>query len=312
MKYMTVKQAAEKWAVSGAMVRRYCKEGKIANAVLSDDGWKIPKSAKKPNNTIVEEKVNLELSPLAKTLVRQKKKKSFHGLYDYVVVDLTYSSNRMASNRLTRNQVSYIYTKGKVKEMFEPLKVSDLIETLNHIRCVNYIIDNIKTPLTIKLIRQLHSMLTAGTVDTEMNRVEPGEYRNAKSLRKENFIGSAATIATSLKNLLDDYERTAEVTKETILGFHVDFGRIFPFEDYNGRVGRLLLFKECLRHYVIPFIIDDKRRGRYLNGLRQWNHDKSILMDVTQECQERFASEIYNQHLAEIGVSFRPADYKED
>lgn len=311
MKYMTVKQAAEAWAISGAMVRRYCKDGKIPNAVLTEEGWKIPKSAKKPNNTIAEEKANMELSPLVKKLIRQKKKKNFHGLYDYVVVDLTYSSNRMASNRLTRNQVKSIYTKGKVKEMFEPIKVSDLIETLNHIRCVNFIIDNIKTPLTPKFVRQLHAMLTAGTVDAEMNRVEPGEYRSAKSLRKESFILPTSSIATSLKALLDDHERTVEVNKDTILGLHVAFERVFPFEDYNGRVGRLLLFKECLRHYITPFIIDDKRRGRYLDGLRQWYKDTSILMDVTQECQERFASEIYNQHLAEIGVNFKPVDYKE-
>lgn len=312
MKYMTVKQAAEEWTVSGAMVRRYCKEGKIPKAILTEEGWKIPKTAKKPNTPIAEEKANRELSPLAKKLINQKKKKNFHGLYDYVIVELTYSSNRMASNRLTRMQVKNIYTKGKVKEMFEPIKVSDLIETLNHIRCVNYIIDNIKTPLTTKVVRQLHSMLTAGTVDAEMNRVEPGEYRNAKSLRKGIFVAPHTTIAASLKTLLNDYERTVEITKETILGLHVAFGQIFPFEDYNGRVGRLILFKECLRHDLTPFIIDDKRRGRYLEGLRQWHCDKTILMDVTQECQDRFVSEIYNQHLAKIGSNFRPADYKEN
>jgi len=311
MKFITVKQAADEWAVSAAMVRRYCKDGKIPNAVLTDEGWKIPKSAKKPNAGNYE-RFDMELSPLAKKLMKQKKKKSFHGLYDFVVVDLTYSSNRMASNRLTRSQVRSIYAKGKVKEMFEPVKVSDLIETLNHIRCVGYIIDNISAPLTTKFVRQLHTMLTAGTVDAEMNRVESGEYRSAKSARKESFASPPSAISTSLKSLLDDYEHTPEITKETLLGFHVAFERIFPFEDYNGRVGRLLMFKECLRHHVTPFVIDDKRRSRYLEGLRQWDQNPSILMDVTQECQDRFASEIYNQYLAEIGVNFRPAGYEED
>ena len=312
MKYMSVKQAAQEWAVSAAMVRRYCKEGKIPKAILTNEGWSIPQNTKKPSSTPFENKANMELSPLAKKLIIQKKKKSFHGLYDYVMINLTYSSNRMASNRLTRDQVKWIFTKGKVQVSFEPMKVSDVIETLNHIRCVNYIIDHIRTPLTTKFVRNLHAMLTAGTVDEQMERVAPGEYRTATSARKERFISPFNTISTSMKQLLDDYERTVEVDKETILKLHVELGRIFPFEDYNGRVGRLILFKECLRHYVTPFILDDKRRARYLDGLRQWHQDKSILMDVTQECQDRFASEIYNQHLSEIGIQFQPADYREE
>lgn len=306
MRYISVKKAAQEWAVSPAMVRRYCKDGKIPNAVLEEDGWKIPKGARKPHSGTADYKGKMELPPLAKKLITQKKKKNFHGLYDFVVVDFTYSSNRMASNRLTRRQVQTIFQKGKVKEMFEPAKVSDLIEAMNHIRCVDYIIDTIQAPLTTKYVRQLHAMLTAGTVDEQMNRVVPGEYRSFKSKRKERFIAPAETIAPALKNLLDDYEHIPEIDKEAVLGLHVAFERIFPFEDYNGRVGRLLLFKECLRHYVTPFIIDDKRRGRYLEGLRQWDRDKSILMDVTQECQDRFASEIYNQHLAQLGQAFKP------
>lgn len=312
MKFMSVKQASQEWAVSGAMVRRYCKEGKIQGAILEEGGWKIPSKARKPNAEYVESKADIELSPLAKKLISQKKKKGFHGLYDYVVMELTYSSNRMASNRLTKSAVKSIYATGKIKDMFEPVKVSDLIETLNHIHCIDHIIDNIKTPLTTKFVRQLHMMLTAGTVDEFMNRVGAGEYRNAKSLRKERFIAPPETIASSLKKLLEDYERNPMIDKEAILSFHVDFERIFPFEDYNGRVGRLILFKECLRHYVTPFIIDDKRRSRYLNGLRQWPREPSILMDVTQECQDRFETQIEQQKLCAHSRLYLPADYKED
>ncbi len=306
MKYMSVKEAAQEWAVSAAMVRRYCKDGKIPKAVLEEDGWKIPRGARKPHSQTANNRANMELSPLAKNLISQKKKKNFHGLYDYVVIDFTYSSNRMASNRLTRRQVKCIFEKGKVGEMFEPMKVSDTIEALNHIRCVDFIIDNIRTPLTTKFVRQLHAKLTAGTVDEERERVTPGEYRNEKSKRKEKFIGPYRAVAGDLKRLLEEYECVSEVDKETVLGLHVALGRIFPFEDYNGRIARLLVFKECLRHYVVPFIIDDKRRGRYLEGLRKWEEDKSILMGVTQECQDRFESEVYNQHLAKLGLAFKP------
>lgn len=312
MKFMSVKQAAQEWAVSGAMVRRYCKEGKIQGAILEEGGWKIPSKARKPNAEYVESKADIELSPLAKKLISQKKKKGFHGLYDYVVMELTYSSNRMASNRLTRSAVKSIYTTGKIKDMFEPVKVSDLIETLNHIHCVGYIIDNIKTPLTTKFVRNLHTMLTAGTVDEFMNRVGAGEYRNAKSLRKEKFIAPPETIASSLKKLLEDYERNPMIDKEAILCFHVDFERIFPFEDYNGRVGRLILFKECLRHYVTPFIIDDKRRSRYLRGIKKWHTDRYELVDVVMEAQDRFEAQVELQKLRAAGQLWLPADYKED
>ena len=174
MKDMTVKQASEEWAVSGAMVRRYCKEGKIPKAILTEEGWKIPKTAKKPNTPIAEEKANREPSPLAKKLINQKKKRNFHGLYDFTVIDLTYSSSRMASVRLTRQQVETIFKKGKVRESFEPLKVSDVIEVLNHIHCVDYILDHVMEPLTQKFIRKLHQILMTGTVDEYRGYVRPG------------------------------------------------------------------------------------------------------------------------------------------
>ena len=184
------------------------------------------------------------------------------------------------------------------------MRVSALIETLNHIRCVDYILEHIQKPLTTKMVQNLHAMLAAGAVDEQMECVTSGEYRNEQSKRKAPFISSYTEIPSSVKNLLDDYERTNEVMKEAILNFHVAFEQIFPVDNYNGRVGRLIMFKECLRYYVAPFIIDDKRRGRYVEGLSKWQKDPSILMNVTQECQDRFECEIYNQHLEEKGICF--------
>lgn len=289
MKYLSVKQTAQKWGISPAMVRRYCAQGRIPKAVMEESGWKIPEKAKKPTGENQAAVIEVNVHPLAKKLLRQKTKKSFHGLYDYVQINLTYSSCRMASNRLTRKQVEMIFRQGKVGEMFESVKVSDVIEAMNHCVCVNYILDHIAEPLSARFIKKLHELLMTGSVDVAKMRVTPGEFRGASSIRKENFFLPAGQITKSLQALLEEYEKVKRHSLEDILDFHVRFECIFPFEDGNGRIGRLILFKECLRHGLTPFILDDKRRGRYLDGIRNWNEDRSLLLCVVEESQVRFA-----------------------
>ena len=150
MYYLSVRETAEKWGINISLVRRYCQQGRIPGAVQKKEGWCIPEDAVRPTRTVFEHTEEPELPELAKKLQNQKKKRNFHGLYDFVVIDLTYSSSRMASCRLTSQQVETIFRKGKVRESFEPMKVSDLIEVLNHIHCVNYIL-----PAVIKKIAEL-------------------------------------------------------------------------------------------------------------------------------------------------------------
>ena len=305
MEYITVKEAADKWNTSVQIVRRLCRQERIPGVVQTDGAWLIPEDAKKPDRaeyTVAEAK---ELPPLAKKLVRQKKKKNFHGLYDYVQTDLTYSSSRMASNRLTRQQVETIFKKGKVSVSFEPMKVSDLVEVLNHCVCVDYILDHVEEPLSQKFIKHLHYQLTFGTVDERRKKVTPGQYRTKNSYRKEPFMSPPDRISEKLKALVAEYESLDEVDRREILDFHVRFERIFPFEDCNGRIGRLIMFKECLRHEVMPFILDDKRRSRYLEGIREWDDDPGILGEVVMEAQSRFDAQIQLQNLAEHRQSFQ-------
>ena len=158
MNYISASKTAKKWGVSSALVRKYCRDNRIPDARFRDGAWQIPDDAEKPE-PLVDAKLVPALSPLAAKLMRQKKKKNFHGLYDYVQIYLTYSSSRMASGRLTRNQVASIFKKGKVKESFEPMKVSDLVETMNHCVCIDYIIDHVSQPLTQRMIMQLHYSL---------------------------------------------------------------------------------------------------------------------------------------------------------
>ena len=312
MNYLSAKETALKWGVNVSLVKRYCAQGRVPGVVFRNGVWRIPEDAIRPTRTDLEYTSEVELPELAKKLQNQKKKRNFHGLYDFTVIDLTYSSSRMASVRLTRQQVETIFKKGKVRESFEPLKVSDVIEVLNHIHCVDYILDYVMEPLTQKFIRKLHHLLMTGTVDEYKEQVRPGEYRTVTSRPRDRELLHPEKIHSSLGELIADYEKQTEIERNHILDFHVRFEEIFPFEDGNGRVGRLILFKECLRHDIMPFIIDDKRRSRYLRGIKEWHDDHYELVDVVMEAQDRFEAQIELQKLYAHSRLYLPAGYKED
>ena len=311
MQYLSTREIAEKWGVSMTLIKRLCNQGRIVGAVYKDGVWRIPEDAVRIERTVLEYTEEPELPELAKKLQNQKKKRNFHGLYDFVVIDLTYSSSRMASCRLTRQQVETIFRKGKIRESFEPMKVSDVIEVLNHIHCVNYILDHVIEPLTQKFIRKIHEILMTGTVDAYRQQVRPGEYRTVTSRPRDRELLSVSQINSRLTALIRDYEHQTEIERNQILDFHVRFEEIFPFEDGNGRVGRLIMFKECLRHGTMPFIIDDKRRSRYLRGIKEWHDDRYEMIDVVMEAQDRFEAQIELQRLHAAGQFFAPASYKE-
>ena len=285
MKYLSVKEAAEMWNISERMVRKYCEQDRIEGLIQAGNIWVIPASAKRPTEIkIVEEK---PLTAFAKRVVYQRSKNNHYGIYEYIQVNLTYSSNRMASNRLTRNEVEEVYRTNKISTTFEPVKVDDIIETINHFSAVRYVVDNISAPLTQAFIKKLHHILTYGTYADRKENLRPGEFRLSKSK-----IGvSHKDIIPALSALLKEYEKGA-VDMERILDFHVRFEQIRPFEDYNGRVGRLIMMKECLRHGIDPFIIDDKRRGAYNRGIAQWDTDPEILRKVVCEAQKRFQNKL--------------------
>lgn len=311
MEYLTTKEIAERWGVNVSLVRRHCSQGRIPGAIQKDGTWLVPVGATRPTKVERVVQTDAELPPLARKLIRQKKKKNFHGLYDYTAINLTYSSCRMASNRLTRGQVESIFRKGKVSVSFEPMKVSDVVEVLNHCICVDYILDHVDEPLSQKFIKSLHQQLTFGTVDERKKKVTPGQFRGKYSYRKEPFMAPGDSISPRLKALIEHYESLREVERRDILDFHVRFERIFPFEDCNGRIGRLIMFKECLRHNVMPFILDDKRRNRYLEGLREWDNDSGILSEVVMEAQSRFDAQIELQNMTEHRQNFLSTVYGE-
>ncbi len=296
MDYIPIKKAADRWGVSEVVARKYCRDRRVPGAILQNGSWMIPINAKKPDK-IVNRRSAEKLSLVGRKLRSQKSKKNPHGLYDYVMINFTYSSCRLASNRLTRNQIEDIYRKGKICQIFEPTKVSDMVEAMNHCVCIDYILDHAGEPLSHKLIMQLHYLLMFGTVDHRKKLVTPGVYRREGALRRNRIVPPAEEIDKRLKELIRVYENGREIGMEEILDFHVRFEQIVPFEDGNGRIGRLIMFKECLRQCVTPFIIDDKRRSQYLAGLKDWPDYRLTLMGVVSVAQERFELQIAHQKL---------------
>lgn len=309
MDYLTTKEVSVLWNTTEQMVRRYCRDGRIPGAVQKEGAWFVPEGTARPTR---KKQVAPSLPKLVKQLQRQRTKKIYHGLYDYIQINFCYSSNRLASNRLMLNQVEEVYKKGKVSTGFEPIKVDDLIEAYNHIACVSHIIDTAANRISQSYIRKLHAMLSYGTMAERKLQFHPGEYRRDICTIGKTKTTPPKNINSQMNALIAEYESLDKVELAQILDFHVRFERIRPFTDGNGRLGRLLMFKECLRHEITPFILDDKRRAEYLKGIREWDMDKSTLFTPCLEAQARFQAQIDLQKLQEYAQRYKPADYKED
>ena len=309
MDYLTTKEVSVLWNTTEQMVRRYCRDGRIPGAVQKEGAWFVPEGTAPPTRKKQEAPT---VPKLVKQLQRQRTKKIYHGLYDYIQVNFCYSSNRLASNRLMLTQVEEVYKKGKVSTGFEPIKVDDLIEAYNHIACVSHIIDTATARISQSYIRKLHTMLSYGTMAERKLLFHPGEYRRDTCTLGKTKTTPPKNIGSQMSALISEYESLDKVELAQILDFHVRFERIHPFVDGNGRLGRLLMFKECLRHEITPFILDDKRRTEYLKGIREWDMDKSTLFTPCLEAQARFQAQIDLQKLQEYAQRYKPAGYKED
>lgn len=292
MKYISVSEAAEKWRVSDRIVRKYCDQKLIAGAFLVGTTWIIPEDAQYPKGLAIKE---IKLSETAKKIMYQMDKNNHYGIYEYLQVNLAYSSCRMASNRLTRKQVMDVYRTGKVSVSFEPMKIDDLVEIVNHFEACRYMIETLMEPITTAYIRKLHRMLFYGTVADKSKELHIGEFRK----RQDKLGVDHGQIADMLGSLIKEYEAKKKVDVEDILCFHCTFEKIHPFEDGNGRVGRLILLKECLRFGIVPFIYDDKHRGEYNRGIQEWETDPDQLIATTEHAQERLLNQMDTCRLLE-------------
>lgn len=285
MRYLSVTETAKKWNVSERSVRNYCALDRVPGAFLTGKTWKIPENAEKPEriNKKKEEPVTL-----LDILKEQKASRQSGGIYHKTQIELTYNSNHMEGSRLTYDQTRYIFETNTIGVDNEVLNVDDVVETVNHFRCIDLIIDHAKATLTEKFIKKLHLILKNGTSDSRKEWFAVGDYK-----KLPNEVGGKETalpeeVADQMKALLKTYNEKAEKTLEDILEFHVNFERIHPFQDGNGRVGRLILFKECLKYNIVPFIIEGDLKLFYYRGLKEWDNEKGYLTDTCLTAQDRY------------------------
>lgn len=282
--YISVSQAAERWGISERSVRNYCANGRIDGAFLTGKTWNIPDTAVKPDRINKRKQIP---SDLLSRLKAEKASKLHGGIYHRIQIDLTYNSNHIEGSRLTHDQTRLIFETNTIGAA-EAIRVDDVVETANHFKCVDMIIENAAYAPSEAFIKQLHAVLKNGTTDSRQDWFVVGDYK-----RIPNEVGGRVTAApedvpAQIKRLLADYNAKQEKTFDDLLDFHFRFESIHPFQDGNGRVGRLLLFKECLRNGTVPFIITDDLKLFYYRGLQNWPTERGYLRDTCLTAQDRF------------------------
>ena len=282
MEYISVVLFAEKYGISERTARNYCAGGKIDGAFLTGKTWNIPADAELPKRG------RMRLTPLLNRLREEKEAKLNGGIYHRTQVDLTYNSNHIEGSRLTKEQTRFIFETNTLGITTENTSVDDIMETVNHFRCIDYVIEHAMDKITETHIKQLHAILKANTSDSHKSWFAVGDYK-----RLPNEVGGKETalpkdVHKQMKALTADYIAIKKVEFDDILNFHVLFERIHPFQDGNGRVGRLLPFWQCLHSGHVPFVITEDIRLFYYRGIQYWGRVNGYLRDTCLTAQDNY------------------------
>lgn len=283
MKYLTSNEIAKLWNISERSVRDYCSKGRVVGAYLDGKTWMIPENATKPVRQIRHSNKKYGLLDV---LVKEKESQIKGGIYHKLQIEMTYNSNHIEGSKLTHEETRYIYETNTIGFNNKAVKIDDIIETVNHFRCIDLAIDFARRKLSESFIKQLHRILKTGTSDSKEPWFMVGDYK-----LMPNEVGGRVTtdpkdVKKEMKKLIDAYNKKANHTFEEIVKFHVNFERIHPFQDGNGRVGRLIAFKECLKNNLVPFIILDSKKGFYYRGLKNWDQETGLLIGTCLDGQD--------------------------
>ena len=285
MNYLSVAETAKKWNISERSVRNYCAQERIPGAVLIGKTWHIPENAEKPARSNGKK---TPVKTLLSILQEEKRTKYAGSIYHKTQIDLTYNSNHIEGSRLTHDQTRYIFETNTIGVENEVLNVDDVIETSNHFRCIDLIIDHAASTLSEHFIKKLHHILKTSTSDSRKDWFTVGEYKRLPNEVDGMQTSLPEEVADKMKALLSDYNAVPKKTLDDILDFHVRFERIHPFQDGNGRVGRLIMFKECLKYNIVPFIIEENLKLFYYRGLKEWYNEKGYLTDTCLTAQDKY------------------------
>ena len=283
MEYKNVAEMAEFWGISERTVRNYCAEERIEGAVLIGKTWKIPADAKRPARRKLKRP-----ETLLEILREQKRNNQHGGIYHKLQIELTYNSNNIEGSMLTHDQTRYIFETNTLGFENETVNVDDIVETVNHFRCIDYVIENAEKPLTEAFIKELHKILKTSTADSRKDWFAVGKYKKFANVVGGEITAAPDEVPARMKILISQYSDLKAVTLENIIDFHYQFEAIHPFQDGNGRVGRLIMLKECLHHSIVPFIISDDLKMFYYRGLKNWEQERGWLADTVLTAQDRF------------------------
>lgn len=280
--YISVTRFAEKYGVSERTARNYCATGKIEGAFLTGKTWNIPA------DTVLPKKGKAKLSPLLERLRQEKQGRLKGGIYHRTQIDLTYNSNHIEGSRLTKEQTRFIFETNTLGATSENTRIDDIMETVNHFRCIDYVIDHATDKVTEAHIKQLHRILKANTSDSQKDWFVVGDYKKLPNEVGEEKTVEPKSVHKHMAKLISDFNSKGTISLDDVIDFHVKFERIHPFQDGNGRVGRLLMLWQCLQNRIVPFIISEELRLFYYRGIQKWGRVNEFMQDTCLTAQDNY------------------------
>lgn len=283
MIYLKSQEIAKLWNISDRQVRTYCSDGRIQDAFLNGKTWMIPENAEKPKR----QKRQILADRNLLFCLKEEKEHQLHGrIYHKLQIEFTYNSNHIEGSQLTHDQTRMIFETNTIGVSTKATNIDDIIETANHFKCIDYVIDCANKKLNESFIKQLHYILKQNTSDSRLSWFKVGDYK-----LMPNEVGGKETlqpekVKEATQKILNEYNSKDKHSIEEIIDFHYKFESIHPFQDGNGRVGRLIMLKECLKNNIVPILIKDEFKDFYYRGLSEYKYEKGYLIDTCLHGQD--------------------------